>query len=94
MRFFGVTQLGTLYFPYPRVVQETMSYKSTQIPALPSSELSESAIELTQQWVAQSLKLKVNKPSKRLAGLLQDPRGLEFAVGFIDGVIRPEDLRV
>ena len=94
MRFFGVTQFGTLNFPYPRVVQETMSYKSTQIPALPSSELSESAIELTQQWVAQSLKLKVNKPSKRLAGLLQDPRGLEFAVGFIDGVIRPEDLRV
>jgi RHH-type proline utilization regulon transcriptional repressor/proline dehydrogenase/delta 1-pyrroline-5-carboxylate dehydrogenase len=71
-----------------------MSYKSTQIPALPTSELSEAAIELTRQWVAQSQKLKVNKPSKRLAGLLGDPRGLEFAVGFIDGVIRPEDLRV
>ena len=81
-------------FPYPRGVRETMSLKSTQIPALPSSDLSESAVELTRQWVASSQKLKVNKPSKRLSGLLQDPRGLEFAVGFIDGVIRPEDLRV
>ena len=92
--FFLDTELQALDFPYPRVVQETMSYKSTQIPALPMSELSESAIELTRQWVAESQRLKINKPSKRLAGLLEDPRGLEFAVGFIDGVIRPEDLRV
>ena len=71
-----------------------MTLKSTQIPALPSFELAEASIELVKTWVSKSQKLKVNKPSKRLAGLLQDPRGLEFAVGFIDGVIRPEDLRV
>lgn len=68
--------------------------KTTQIPSLPSTELVEAAIEQVRAWVEESRKLKVNKPSKRLAGLLQDERGLEFAVGFIDGVIRPEDLRV
>ena len=71
-----------------------MTLKTTQIPSLPSTELVEAAIEQVSSWIAESKKLRVNKPSKRLAGLLQDERGLEFAVGFIDGVIRPEDLRV
>lgn len=68
--------------------------KTTQIPALPARELTEAAVSLVETWVSESKRLKVNKPSKRLAGLLQDERGLEFAVGFIDGVIRPENLRV
>lgn len=75
-------------------MRETLNLKTTQIPSLPSTELVEAAIEQVRSWVAESKKLRVNKPSKRLAGLLQDARGLEFAVGFIDGVIRPEDLRV
>ena len=29
----------------------------------------------------------------RLAGVLRDPKGLAFTVGFVDGVVRPEDLR-
>jgi RHH-type proline utilization regulon transcriptional repressor/proline dehydrogenase/delta 1-pyrroline-5-carboxylate dehydrogenase len=32
--------------------------------------------------------------AERLAGLLKDPDGLDFAVGFVDRVVRPEDLRV
>ncbi|QHC60875.1 bifunctional proline dehydrogenase/L-glutamate gamma-semialdehyde dehydrogenase [Rathayibacter sp. VKM Ac-2760] len=32
--------------------------------------------------------------AQRLAGVLQDPNGLDFAVGFVDGVARPEDLTV
>ena len=71
-----------------------MTLKTTQIPALPSAELAEASVELVQDWVSKSLRHRVNKPSRRLAGLLQDPTGLEFAVGFIDGVIRPEDLKV
>ena len=31
---------------------------------------------------------------RRLAGVLKDPNGLDFTVGFVDGVIRPEDLNV
>ncbi|RZI79898.1 MAG: 1-pyrroline-5-carboxylate dehydrogenase, partial [Microbacterium sp.] len=32
--------------------------------------------------------------ARRLAGVLKDPDGLAFTVGFIDGVIRPEDATV
>ncbi|MEL0317093.1 MAG: bifunctional proline dehydrogenase/L-glutamate gamma-semialdehyde dehydrogenase, partial [Aquiluna sp.] len=72
-----------------------MALKTTQIPQVTSrDELVEATIELVQKWVAQSSQMRENISSKRLSGLLQDPNGLDFAVGFIDGVIRPEDLRV
>ena len=37
---------------------------------------------------------KPDPSAERLAGVLKDPRGLEFTLGFVDGVMRPEDLRV
>ena len=52
------------------------------------------SVALVEQWVAEASRLKENKSSQRLSGLLKDPNGLDFAVGFIDGVIRPEDIRV
>jgi RHH-type proline utilization regulon transcriptional repressor/proline dehydrogenase/delta 1-pyrroline-5-carboxylate dehydrogenase len=36
----------------------------------------------------------VDASAKQLAGVLKDPDGLAFTVGFVDGVIRPEDLAV
>lgn len=71
-----------------------MSLNTTQIPIPASAELADAAIELVQQWVQDSKKYPPSASSKRLAGLLQDPNGLEFAVGFVDGVIRPEDKAV
>lgn len=71
-----------------------MSLNTTQIPVPASAELADAAIELVKQWVSDSKKHPVSASSKRLAGLLQDPNGLDFAVGFVDGVIRPEDKRV
>ena len=71
-----------------------MSLNTTQIPIPASAELADAAIELVKQWVSESKKYPVSASSKRLAGLLQDPNGLEFAVGFVDGVIRPEDKKV
>ncbi len=71
-----------------------MSLNTTQIPIPASQELADAAIELVRQWVSEAEKLKVSPAAKRLAGLLQDPNGLEFAVGFVDGVIRPEDIKV
>jgi RHH-type proline utilization regulon transcriptional repressor/proline dehydrogenase/delta 1-pyrroline-5-carboxylate dehydrogenase len=32
-----------------------------------------------------------DRAAERLAGLLRDPNGLDFAVGFVDGVARPRD---
>src|SRR5258708_27169930 len=45
------------------------------------------------RWLAHSQSLPVDKPAARLAAMLTDPQGLAFTVGFVDGVIRPEDVR-
>lgn len=72
-----------------------MAHSSTQLPALGNkAELAEAAIEQVRNWILDSKKARASKSAKRLAGVLQDPNGLNFAVGFVDGVVRPEDLRV
>jgi RHH-type proline utilization regulon transcriptional repressor/proline dehydrogenase/delta 1-pyrroline-5-carboxylate dehydrogenase len=45
------------------------------------------------RWLEYSQGLPVDKAAARLAAMLNDPRGLAFTVGFVDGVIRPEDVR-
>ncbi|GEK80905.1 bifunctional proline dehydrogenase/L-glutamate gamma-semialdehyde dehydrogenase [Agrococcus baldri] len=52
------------------------------------------AIERVRGWVARPTPGKRDKAEERLAGLLQDPNGLDFAVGFVDRVVRPEDPKV
>jgi RHH-type proline utilization regulon transcriptional repressor/proline dehydrogenase/delta 1-pyrroline-5-carboxylate dehydrogenase len=46
------------------------------------------------RWLDASADAPVDPGAERLAGLLKDPRGLEFTLGFVDRVIRPEDPRV
>jgi RHH-type proline utilization regulon transcriptional repressor/proline dehydrogenase/delta 1-pyrroline-5-carboxylate dehydrogenase len=60
----------------------------------PSSRLSQESIELVRRWLADASALKVEGSARQLAGVLKDPNGLAFTVGFVDGVVRPEDLRV
>jgi RHH-type transcriptional regulator, proline utilization regulon repressor / proline dehydrogenase / delta 1-pyrroline-5-carboxylate dehydrogenase len=45
------------------------------------------------RWLSHAQTLPVDKAAARLAAMLNDPRGLAFTVGFVDGVIRPEDAR-
>ncbi len=45
-------------------------------------------------WLAAAAAKPVQPSAARLAGVLKDPDGLAFTVGFVDGVIRPEDARV
>ena len=72
-----------------------MALSTTHIPSLANKdEIANSVVDQVQQWVLSSSQLKSSPAAKRLSGLLQDPTGLEFAVGFVDGVIRPEDLNV
>lgn len=72
-----------------------MALRTTHIPSLSSKdELAKAVVEQVQQWVLASSQLRSSASAKRLSGLLQDPTGLEFAVGFVDGVIRPEDKKV
>ncbi|WP_308466945.1 bifunctional proline dehydrogenase/L-glutamate gamma-semialdehyde dehydrogenase [Rathayibacter soli] len=66
------------------------------------SELSIAAIALVEQWLASGTgtvgedgkRTTVDRAAERLAGVLKDPNGLDFAVGFVDGVARPQDLFV
>ncbi|GAA1057736.1 proline dehydrogenase [Agromyces luteolus] len=51
-------------------------------------------IALVERWLADSANHPVDPAAQRLAGVLKDEHGLAFTVGFVDGVMRPEDLRV
>ncbi len=64
------------------------------------SQIAGDAVELVRTWLAQSTATvdgatpKQDPAAERLAGVLKDPHGLDFAVGFVDGVARPQDLFV
>ncbi|WP_375405087.1 bifunctional proline dehydrogenase/L-glutamate gamma-semialdehyde dehydrogenase [uncultured Amnibacterium sp.] len=48
---------------------------------------------LVRRWLAEAADAPTDAAAARLAGVLRDPKGLAFTVGFVDGVVRPEDLR-
>ena len=56
--------------------------------------LTDDAVALVERWLSESAAVPVDTAARRLAGVLSDPNGLDFTVGFVDGVVRPEDLRV
>ena len=56
--------------------------------------LAHEAIAQVRTWLEQARHEPVDKAARDLAGLLKDPRGLAFATGFVDEVVRPEDPRV
>ncbi|MCI9858928.1 bifunctional proline dehydrogenase/L-glutamate gamma-semialdehyde dehydrogenase [Microbacterium proteolyticum] len=56
--------------------------------------LADEAIALVRRWLAESREEPVDVSAERLAGVLRDPHGLDFTVGFVDGVVRPDDVRV
>lgn len=57
------------------------------------------AVALVRRWLAdvdraRAAGAKPDANAQRLAGLLQDEGGLDFAIGFVDRVARPDDLGV
>ncbi|WP_127506092.1 bifunctional proline dehydrogenase/L-glutamate gamma-semialdehyde dehydrogenase [Actinoplanes solisilvae] len=58
------------------------------------AELADQAIALVRRWLHEASTIKTTGSAAQLAGVLRDPKGLAFAVGFVDGVVRPEDVRV
>ncbi|MGY5764681.1 bifunctional proline dehydrogenase/L-glutamate gamma-semialdehyde dehydrogenase [Brachybacterium sp. DNPG3] len=51
----------------------------------------EDIAEQVRIWIAAAASRPVPPPARLLSEMLRDPRGLEFAVAFVDRVIRPED---
>ncbi|WP_395244713.1 proline dehydrogenase family protein [Agromyces sp. MMS24-K17] len=51
-------------------------------------------VALVRRWLTESAGHPVDPAAARLAGVLKDPNGLAFTVGFVDGVMRPEALSV
>jgi len=72
----------------------TESTASTAAASTDLEELADDAVALVKTWLAESREVPVDAAGQRLAGVLRDPNGLDFTVGFVDGVVRPEDLKV
>jgi RHH-type proline utilization regulon transcriptional repressor/proline dehydrogenase/delta 1-pyrroline-5-carboxylate dehydrogenase len=58
--------------------------------------LAERSVDLVRSWTDPSGKSRrrPDPAARRLAHLLKDPHGLDFTIGFVDRVVRPEDTRV
>ena len=63
-------------------------------PATAPHPTVEEVAALVRRWLAESERHPVEPAAQRLAEVLKDPNGLAFTVGFVDGVMRPEDLAV
>ncbi|MGT2425682.1 bifunctional proline dehydrogenase/L-glutamate gamma-semialdehyde dehydrogenase [Amnibacterium kyonggiense] len=69
---------------------------STAVETTPSAGPASSIEQveaLVRRWLAAAAATPADPAAARLAGVLRDPKGLAFTVGFVDGVVRPEDLR-
>ncbi|RII43567.1 aldehyde dehydrogenase family protein [Galactobacter valiniphilus] len=72
----------------------------TQLPAAPDAgaarpwDLADQSVAQVRSWLSTASTIPADVSAQRLAGVLKDPAGLDFTVGFVDRVVRPEDLRV
>jgi len=61
---------------------------------LTTNELADETIATVRRWLAESETAAPDPSAERLAGVLKDPVGLDFTIGFVDRVVRPDDLHV
>ncbi|WP_066517226.1 proline dehydrogenase family protein [Curtobacterium ammoniigenes] len=64
------------------------------MPEARLQDCTDDAIELVRRWLTASAGVKADPGAARLAGVLHDERGFDFALGFVDRVVRPDDPRV
>ncbi|GAB4004282.1 bifunctional proline dehydrogenase/L-glutamate gamma-semialdehyde dehydrogenase [Nocardioides ultimimeridianus] len=65
-----------------------------QVETLAHDRHLEQVEQQVRAWLDAAAEKPVHPSAKRLAEVLKDPRGLEFTVGFVDRVVRPEDVGV
>ncbi|WP_300760145.1 bifunctional proline dehydrogenase/L-glutamate gamma-semialdehyde dehydrogenase, partial [Janthinobacterium sp.] len=78
----------------PATMTSTVPAATAANIPVPGNDLAEETIALVRHWLSEATKFPADVSAQRLAGVLKDPNGLDFTVGFVDGVIRPEDLSV
>ena len=64
------------------------------VDAATGNDAADAAVQRVRGWLADAAGAAPDPAAERLAGLLQDPDGLDFAIGFVDRVARPDDLGV
>ena len=57
-----------------------------------AGSLADEAVALARRWLSDAAEMHIDPAAERLAGVLRDPNGLPFTIGFVDGVMRPESL--
>src|SRR5690554_3093310 len=62
-------------------------------------DLADETVTTVRRWLAEAADPAIGSgkrdvSAERLAGVLKDPDGLAFTIGFVDRVVRPSDLRV
>ena len=62
----------------------------TNVSADPAA-ITDQVTALVRRWLAESAEFPPDPAAERLAGVLKDRHGLAFTVGFVDGVMRPDD---
>ncbi len=56
--------------------------------------LADQTTSLVHEWLTTADTIKASTAATLLSGVLREEGGLDFTVGFVDGVIRPEDPRI
>lgn len=75
-------------------VAQAATPQTVDVDVPQAKALANEAVTLVRRWLTEAAKVPVDASAEQLAGVLKDPNGLDFTVGFVDGVVRPEDLNV
>ncbi|HJQ04997.1 MAG TPA: bifunctional proline dehydrogenase/L-glutamate gamma-semialdehyde dehydrogenase [Nocardioides sp.] len=63
-------------------------------PPVEQLQATQKVEDQVREWLDVAARKPVHPSAKRLAAVLKDPHGLAFTIGFVDRVVRPEDLGV
>lgn len=80
--------------PAPDPIRDPMPGPAPGLRAGERAALADEAVALVERWLAEAATQPVDASAAQLAAVLQDPGGLPFVVGFVDGVVRPQDVHV
>ncbi|MCH1884415.1 bifunctional proline dehydrogenase/L-glutamate gamma-semialdehyde dehydrogenase [Agrococcus sp. ARC_14] len=78
----------------PKHAQQDSAAEVSQAELQELQALAPQIVEQVRTWLEQAEQIPSDSSAEQLAGVLRDPKGLDFAVSFVDGVVRPEDVHV